>query len=287
MWEITGAEFTNQGVHTADGISIRFPRVTRIRHDKNWSTATTLNELRELFRKKPESVDFSLLLGGDTGEPPSDLSADSDKVKKEEEKKEEERGWLDDDEPSTSFADRKRKVKAEPPDVLAESCGVPLDDSREEGTSGAEADVRLPRKRTKAESDRAAKQQARDKKREGIACRVNRTPAEEMDAEEAPSRETNVSSGTEEDAVRSDYEALYSGRRETSSIARLSFSQVASGAAALLRNVRASLAPGFDVSGRRDAHTMLRTYPLASLLSFLLFFIFLRANAIIRAATLT
>lgn len=63
VWEITGAEFTNQGVHTADGISIRFPRVTRIRHDKDWSTATSLNELRRLFNKKPDSVDFSHLLG--------------------------------------------------------------------------------------------------------------------------------------------------------------------------------------------------------------------------------
>lgn len=66
VWEITGAEFTNQGVHTAEGISIRFPRVTRIRRDKDWSTATTLNELRELFKKKPDSVDFGLLLGAST-----------------------------------------------------------------------------------------------------------------------------------------------------------------------------------------------------------------------------
>lgn len=63
MWEITGAEFTNQGVHTADGISIRFPRVTRIRDDKDWSTATNLDELRVLFQRKPESVDFDRLLG--------------------------------------------------------------------------------------------------------------------------------------------------------------------------------------------------------------------------------
>ncbi|XP_043252498.1 DNA ligase 3 [Colletes gigas] len=62
VWEITGAEFTNQGVHTADGISIRFPRVTRIRDDKDWSNATTLNELRSLFKKSSESIDLSLLL---------------------------------------------------------------------------------------------------------------------------------------------------------------------------------------------------------------------------------
>lgn len=62
MWEIKGADFTNQGVHTADSISIRFPRVTRIRRDKNWATATSLNELRVLFKKSSESMDFSLLL---------------------------------------------------------------------------------------------------------------------------------------------------------------------------------------------------------------------------------
>ena len=62
VWEITGAEFTNQGVHTADGISIRFPRVTRIRSDKDWSSATTLNDLRRLFKQSSESIDLSLLL---------------------------------------------------------------------------------------------------------------------------------------------------------------------------------------------------------------------------------
>ncbi|XP_053981861.1 DNA ligase 3 [Hylaeus volcanicus] len=62
VWEITGAEFTNHGVHTADSISIRFPRVTRIRDDKDWSTATSLKELRNLFKKSSESIDLSLLL---------------------------------------------------------------------------------------------------------------------------------------------------------------------------------------------------------------------------------
>lgn len=62
MWEITGAEFTNQGVHTADGISIRFPRVTRIRDDKDWQAATNLQELQVLFSRSSESADYSLLL---------------------------------------------------------------------------------------------------------------------------------------------------------------------------------------------------------------------------------
>lgn len=46
VWEITGAEFTQTETHTADGISVRFPRVTRIRDDKTWEQATSLPELR-------------------------------------------------------------------------------------------------------------------------------------------------------------------------------------------------------------------------------------------------
>ena len=33
-WEITGAEFSKAELHTAAGISIRFPRCTKIRDDK-------------------------------------------------------------------------------------------------------------------------------------------------------------------------------------------------------------------------------------------------------------
>ncbi|XP_026281642.2 DNA ligase 3 [Frankliniella occidentalis] len=60
VWEITGAEFTQTEVHTADGISVRFPRVTRIRDDKTWEQATSLPELRALFKKSKETADFSL-----------------------------------------------------------------------------------------------------------------------------------------------------------------------------------------------------------------------------------
>lgn len=62
VWEITGAEFTQHDVHTADGISIRFPRVTKIREDKTWKTATTLQELQVLFKKSKENTDYSLLM---------------------------------------------------------------------------------------------------------------------------------------------------------------------------------------------------------------------------------
>jgi DNA ligase-3 len=76
VWEITGAEFTNQGVHTANGISIRFPRVTRIREDKDWETATNFRELQELFKKSAESIDYSLLLSSSSHKRSADDASD-------------------------------------------------------------------------------------------------------------------------------------------------------------------------------------------------------------------
>ncbi|OQR77067.1 DNA ligase 3-like [Tropilaelaps mercedesae] len=49
VWEISGAEFSKAEAHTANGISIRFPRVARIRTDKSPENATTLRELIQLF----------------------------------------------------------------------------------------------------------------------------------------------------------------------------------------------------------------------------------------------
>jgi len=48
VWEISGAEFTDSPMHTANGKSIRFPRVTRIRDDKDYTTHTNLDELMGL-----------------------------------------------------------------------------------------------------------------------------------------------------------------------------------------------------------------------------------------------
>lgn len=64
VWEITGAEFTQHDVHTANGISIRFPRVTMIRTDKDWESATNLPELQKLYETSKESTDVSMLLKG-------------------------------------------------------------------------------------------------------------------------------------------------------------------------------------------------------------------------------
>ncbi|XP_041989246.1 DNA ligase 3 [Aricia agestis] len=61
VWEITGTELTKANLHTGDGISVRFPRVTRIRDDKDWETATNLDELRHLYKTSKEKTDVSLL----------------------------------------------------------------------------------------------------------------------------------------------------------------------------------------------------------------------------------
>lgn len=56
VWEIEGASFSISSNHTADGISIRFPRITKFRDDKDWSTATTLVELEALAMNSPDFV---------------------------------------------------------------------------------------------------------------------------------------------------------------------------------------------------------------------------------------
>ncbi|XP_004416856.1 PREDICTED: DNA ligase 3 [Odobenus rosmarus divergens] len=60
VWEITGAEFSKSEAHTADGISIRFPRCTRIRDDKDWKSATNLPQLKELYQLSKERADFTM-----------------------------------------------------------------------------------------------------------------------------------------------------------------------------------------------------------------------------------
>ena len=49
VWELTGAEISKSETHTADGISIRFPRVTRVRGDKSWKEATNLSRLKVMI----------------------------------------------------------------------------------------------------------------------------------------------------------------------------------------------------------------------------------------------
>ncbi|GAB6028919.1 DNA ligase 3 [Chamberlinius hualienensis] len=74
VWEIVGAEFSKAEVHTAKGISIRFPRVTRIRDDKTWKEATNLQELEVLFENSKDHCNLPDLLstsgGSDTASSP-------------------------------------------------------------------------------------------------------------------------------------------------------------------------------------------------------------------------
>ena len=60
VWEITGAEFSKAELHTAEGISIRFPRVTKERPDKTWKTATSMEELMHLYHESKNNIDIKL-----------------------------------------------------------------------------------------------------------------------------------------------------------------------------------------------------------------------------------
>ncbi|XP_071992327.1 DNA ligase 3 [Engystomops pustulosus] len=75
IWEITGAEFSKAEAHTAGGISIRFPRCTRFRDDKDWKSATTLQQLKELYRVSKEKSDFTITAGSSQDEGSSENSS--------------------------------------------------------------------------------------------------------------------------------------------------------------------------------------------------------------------
>ncbi|KAH8246836.1 hypothetical protein KR032_001726 [Drosophila birchii] len=66
VWEITGAEFTKAEAHTASGISIRFPRITRRRSDKSAKEANDLAHLEDLFDASKKNVNVDLLLADAT-----------------------------------------------------------------------------------------------------------------------------------------------------------------------------------------------------------------------------
>ncbi|XP_075148977.1 DNA ligase 3 [Haematobia irritans] len=64
VWEITGAEYTKSGEHTASGISIRFPRITRLRDDKSTKEATDLEHLENMYEASKNNVNVDLLIKG-------------------------------------------------------------------------------------------------------------------------------------------------------------------------------------------------------------------------------
>ncbi|KAL6424114.1 hypothetical protein ACFW04_009769 [Cataglyphis niger] len=222
VWEITGAEFTNQGVHTADGISIRFPRVTRIRHDKDWSTATSLNELRALFKKKPDSVDFSHLLGtlADVEDIPRKRSP-ATSPRKFEKKARKITSSLD--EPSTSF-----KIENE----LEESFEKRKRDKRNEEPDSI-ADVYSRKKKLKISK---IETEARVKK---DGSKLGRGTERNHDVDCYLTSDANAEGSSEFSSVCDpDNEDNKSNN--------------------VLQDVRASLAPGFDKSRRKNVQKMLK-----------------------------
>ncbi|EDW97093.2 DNA ligase 3 [Drosophila yakuba] len=82
VWEITGAEFTKSDAHTASGISIRFPRITRRRSDKSTKEATDLAHLEDLFEASKKNVNVDLLLANcSKDEKPIDIKSTPQKEK--------------------------------------------------------------------------------------------------------------------------------------------------------------------------------------------------------------
>lgn len=61
VFEIVAAEFTNSDVHTANSISMRFPRITKIRKDKSPKEATTLDELTHLYEESKAGLNIDEL----------------------------------------------------------------------------------------------------------------------------------------------------------------------------------------------------------------------------------
>lgn len=66
---------------------MRFPRVTKIRNDKDWKTATNLDELKHLYKTSKEKTDVTLLnklaaTANDSYEPPKKKLKESPKLTK-------------------------------------------------------------------------------------------------------------------------------------------------------------------------------------------------------------
>lgn len=198
VWEITGAEFTQHDVHTADGISIRFPRVTRIRSDKNWETATNLQELQQLYKNSKENTDVSLLTKGlekNYDESEEDMPAKKKKHNDDENNSpRKENKELDKDDDRNESPVKKKKHRE-----------LEKNDSRSENDSPVkkkkDTNSKSPRKRqsdkinTTDEEDNESKNEPRMKRRkhtkkETLDKRKNEEKIE-MDEDELPVEELN------------------------------------------------------------------------------------------------
>lgn len=76
--EVMAAEFTDSDVHTANSISMRFPRIVKIRDDKSPKEATTLKELMHLYEESKAGIHIDQLnkLKNDSQSQKDDLKID-------------------------------------------------------------------------------------------------------------------------------------------------------------------------------------------------------------------
>eukprot|EP01117_Protostelium_nocturnum_P010644 TRINITY_DN3832_c0_g3_i2.p1 TRINITY_DN3832_c0_g3~~TRINITY_DN3832_c0_g3_i2.p1 ORF type:complete len:848 (+),score=249.92 TRINITY_DN3832_c0_g3_i2:325-2544(+) len=116
VWEITATEFSNSNHHTANGISIRFPRVLKVRDDKDWASATTLAELIELHKTSKETSDFDHI---DKGKSKKKKDEANDKKKRE----------LEESEKEENEKPKKAKKEEDHKSDVLEGCVIMIDKS--------------------------------------------------------------------------------------------------------------------------------------------------------------
>ena len=97
--EVTGAEFSKAKMHIAGGISIRLPRVSRMREDKTVDTTTNLTELRHLCSESKKHIDINV--GGGSDEESEEANSNQKKAKSGDLTQSKRKGGVLMEEPST------------------------------------------------------------------------------------------------------------------------------------------------------------------------------------------
>ena len=122
VWEITGAEFSNSDVHTAAGISIRFPRVTRIRDDKSWKEATDVERLKSLFKISKEKTDIDDKVSASASTPDEASGDEKEEAKPVASKKPQKRHSNEDEKKSNEIKKPKKEDKDEDLPSIYDTC---------------------------------------------------------------------------------------------------------------------------------------------------------------------
>ena len=124
VWEVTGAEFSKAEIHTASGISIRFPRVTRMREDKTVDTATNLSELKHLYTESKKHIDINVAGGSDEDEDEKEVKPSKKRDKSSDPSPSKRKGEVSKEEPSTKRLkleeDKNKEVRKERKSRLVE-----------------------------------------------------------------------------------------------------------------------------------------------------------------------